>query len=179
MGRFFPDGGHIPNQSLEGKRISFPCRRSFPHKLVLAFQLVFSIAAVTKLRTLTACRKGRCFVVPQRIALRVPTHRTDLLAAKAESSDPSEWGGAPPGKRLPKGFETWSDYTRFALKEVKVMGPIAPGPDETKAPSGRPSQLVDRKRALGIDFGPSFTGMALSLGGVNTMPMGTLKTGTD
>mmetsp|Transcript_119333 Transcript_119333/g.283282 ORF Transcript_119333/g.283282 Transcript_119333/m.283282 type:complete len:338 (+) Transcript_119333:369-1382(+) len=48
-----------------------------------------------------------------------------------------------------------------------------------KNPAYRPMSLVDRKRSMGVDFGPSFCGMAMSLGGVNTMPMGTLRTGQD
>jgi len=97
----------------------------------------------------------------------------------SESGDPDEWGGLPPGQRIPKGFETWSDYTRYALEGIQVHGPVGPGPDETKLSNNRPNSLVDRKRAMGIDFGPSFTGLALSLGGVNTIPMGTLRTGED
>lgn len=39
--------------------------------------------------------------------------------------------------------------------------------------------LADRRRSMSIDFGPSFAGLALSLGGVNSVPLGTLQTGSD
>lgn len=56
---------------------------------------------------------------------------------------------------------------------------LAPVRIKQKNTGHRPNSLMDRKRALGIDFGPKFTGLALSLGGVNTMAMGTLRTGID
>eukprot|EP00931_Biecheleriopsis_adriatica_P101348 TRINITY_DN76502_c0_g1_i1.p1 TRINITY_DN76502_c0_g1~~TRINITY_DN76502_c0_g1_i1.p1 ORF type:complete len:470 (+),score=85.92 TRINITY_DN76502_c0_g1_i1:36-1412(+) len=105
--------------------------------------------------------------------------RTDDGIPDIEPFDPEEWGGEMPGMRIPKDFDSWTDYTRYALERVKVHGPLGPDPDRVKQKSYRPQSLVDRKRALGIDFGPSYTGLALSLGGVNTMPMGTLRTGED
>ncbi|OLQ06479.1 putative Holliday junction resolvase [Symbiodinium microadriaticum] len=83
------------------------------------------------------------------------------------------------GRKIPKGFDTWTDYTRYAVESIKVHGPVGPSADEAKNPAYRPISLVDRKRSMGVDFGPSFCGMAMSLGGVNTMPMGTLRTGQD
>jgi len=80
---------------------------------------------------------------------------------------------------LPKGFETWTDYTRYALESIQVQSPVGPRADEAKQAEWRPQSLVDRKRALGIDFGPRFCGVALSMGGVTSVPLGTLKTGED
>lgn len=88
------------------------------------------------------------------------------------------WKGGK-GREIPKGFESWSDYTRYALEGIKVNGPVGPTADQAKNKDYRPTSLVDRKRSMGVDFGPSFVGLALSLGGVNTMPMGTLRTGED
>lgn len=102
-----------------------------------------------------------------------------VMGSSAEDYSPEDWKGLPPGTRIPKGFESWTDYTRYALESIKVHGPVGPSSDSAKQKEYRPSALVDRKRSLGIDFGPSFTGLALSLGGVNTMAMGTLKTGHD
>eukprot|EP00930_Biecheleria_cincta_P002250 TRINITY_DN103270_c0_g1_i1.p1 TRINITY_DN103270_c0_g1~~TRINITY_DN103270_c0_g1_i1.p1 ORF type:complete len:412 (+),score=62.93 TRINITY_DN103270_c0_g1_i1:113-1237(+) len=102
-----------------------------------------------------------------------------VTGSSAEDYSPEDWKGLPPGTRIPKGFESWTDYTRYALECIRVHGPVGPSSDSAKQKEFRPSSLVDRKRSLGIDFGPSFTGLALSLGGVNTMAMGTLKTGED
>lgn len=96
----------------------------------------------------------------------------------AENFETPGWKGLK-GQRIPKGFETWSDYTRYALEGIKVNGPLGPTADQAKNKEYRPMSLVDRKRSMGVDFGPSFVGLALSLGGVNTMPMGTLRTGQD
>jgi len=75
---------------------------------------------------------------------------------------------------LPPNYDDWTDYTRHAA------GIEDYGPD---SPQGQGNRIVpevfDRKRALGVDFGPQFTGLALSLGGVNCMPLGTLQTGLD
>jgi len=75
-------------------------------------------------------------------------------------------------------FKTWTDYTKFALGvEDRYEDPLKMK-GGSKVPDAVPS-LVDRNRAMGIDFGPQFTGLALSLGGVNTVPLGTLQTGDD
>jgi len=96
----------------------------------------------------------------------------------AKNFDTKGWKGLK-GEEIPKGFETWSDYTRYALEGIKVNGPVGPTADQARNKNYRPMSLVDRKRSMGVDFGPSFVGLALSLGGVNTMPMGTLRTGED
>lgn len=67
-------------------------------------------------------------------------------------------------------LEGWDDYTTFASGMDDVF-PVDPN-------QGFDVQL-DRKRMLGIDFGPKFTGLALSFGGVDTIAMGTLETGKD
>jgi len=98
-------------------------------------------------------------------------------------------------------FEDWTDYTRVALG-VEDRSSTQPWEEPHKQQQKRQQQqaqdgdrnlqllmsatvgprfkaFVERQRALGIDFGPSFTGLALSLGGTNTMPVGTLQTGDD
>jgi len=105
----------------------------------------------------------------------VESARTGVTAENFESKG---WKGLK-GRQIPKGFETWTDYTRYALEGIKVHGPVGPTADEAKNRDFRPMSLVDRKRSMGVDFGPSFCGLALSLGGVNTMPLGTLRTGKD
>ncbi|CAK8997247.1 unnamed protein product [Durusdinium trenchii] len=104
-----------------------------------------------------------------------PTRGTKVTQKNFETPG---WKGGK-GREIPKGFESWSDYTRYALEGIKVNGPVGPTADQAKNKDYRPTSLVDRKRSMGVDFGPSFVGLALSLGGVNTMPMGTLRTGED
>jgi len=118
--------------------------------------------------------------------LRRPDLRTQLHAESTvsetgvtqENFETPGWRG-PKGRRIPKGFETWTDYTRFALEGIKVHGPVGPSADDAKNRNYRPMSLVDRKRSMGVDFGPKFCGLAMSLGGVNSAPMGTLRTGED
>eukprot|EP00929_Paragymnodinium_shiwhaense_P014066 TRINITY_DN121942_c0_g1_i1.p1 TRINITY_DN121942_c0_g1~~TRINITY_DN121942_c0_g1_i1.p1 ORF type:complete len:498 (+),score=87.14 TRINITY_DN121942_c0_g1_i1:53-1546(+) len=86
------------------------------------------------------------------------------------------------GTRVPLGHQTWTDYTRYALG-IEDYGPGSdPNTDQSRV-SGKAGQQtpfwLERNRALGVDFGPEFTGLALSLGGVNTMPMGILQTAED
>mmetsp|Transcript_46359 Transcript_46359/g.110392 ORF Transcript_46359/g.110392 Transcript_46359/m.110392 type:complete len:449 (-) Transcript_46359:30-1376(-) len=78
----------------------------------------------------------------------------------------------------PNVGEDWTDYTRYALgiDDQTEDGQAQAGGQE-KRPI--PAAYLDRRRALGIDFGPEFTGLALSMGGTNTMPIGTLNTGRD
>jgi len=78
----------------------------------------------------------------------------------------------------PEWAESWTDYTRKALgvEEQLKAGEVS---IESGEEGNRFREFTDRKRTLGIDFGPSFTGVALSLGGVNSMPVGTYVTGTD
>jgi len=75
----------------------------------------------------------------------------------------------------PNVGEDWTDYTRYAL------GIDDQTQDGQEGQQRRPvaASFTDRRRALGLDFGPEFTGLAMSLGGMNTMPIGTLKTGKD
>lgn len=125
---------------------------------------------------------SRRVVASQIVRLRAEDMRDAgpaVMGSSAEDYSPEDWKGLPPGTRIPKGFESWTDYTRYALENIKVHGPVGPSSESAKQKEYRPSSLVDRKRSLGIDFGPSFTGLALSLGGVNTMAMGTLKSGED
>lgn len=75
----------------------------------------------------------------------------------------------------PTGHQTWTDYTRYALG-IEDFGP---GTGHKARTEPKLRELVDRRRVLGIDFGPQFVGLALSLGGVNTVPVGTLQTGQD
>lgn len=75
----------------------------------------------------------------------------------------------------PEGFESWTDYTKHALRvedRFEEEGYQGMTPDIS-------ASLMDRRRSMGIDFGPQFVGLSLSLGGVNTVPLGTLKTGQD
>jgi len=74
-----------------------------------------------------------------------------------------------------QGAEGWTDYTRYALG-IEDRDPSSQGADRPKA---RLPELVDRRRSLGVDFGPEFTGLSMSLGSVNTIPLGTLSTGED
>jgi len=102
-------------------------------------------------------------------------------------------------------FQDWTDYTRVALG-VEDRSSTQPWEEPVRQQQKRQQQqpqqqedsdmrklnlrmsakigprfkvFVERQRALGIDFGPSITGLALSLGGTNTIPMGTLETGDD
>ena len=61
---------------------------------------------------------------------------------------------------------------------------------DRKRPGSSVMSLRVTRRSMGVDFGPSYVGLALSLGlpsrafaclvgGINTMPMGTLRTGKD
>jgi len=136
------------------------------------------------------------------ISPRITSARSTSLHRAAYRNPPtieSETEAPPRGSRLSDalkdrdslekgapatGHQTWTDYTRYALG-IEDHGPGAEGqPGAAQAREGKGEgrsmkQLVERSRALGIDFGPKFTGMALSLGGVNTIPMGTLQTGED
>eukprot|EP00439_Symbiodinium_sp_Y106_P048933 s1497_g6.t1 len=105
---------------------------------------------------------------------------SNMTGVSQENFETPEWRTEGlSGRKIPKGFDTWTDYTRYALESIKVHGPVGPSADEAKNPAYRPMSLVDRKRSMGVDFGPSFCGLAMSLGGVNTMSMGTLRTGQD
>jgi len=74
-----------------------------------------------------------------------------------------------------EGAEGWTDYTRYALG-IDDRDPSSQGADE---PTARLPELVDRRRSLGVDFGPEFVGLSMSLGSVNTVPLGTLSNGAD
>jgi putative Holliday junction resolvase len=74
-----------------------------------------------------------------------------------------------------EGPEGWTDYTRYALG-IDDRDPSSRGADK---PAARLPELVDRRRSLGVDFGPEFVGLSMSLGSTNTVPLGTLSTGED
>lgn len=74
-----------------------------------------------------------------------------------------------------EGAEGWTDYTRYALG-IDDRDPSSQGADE---PTARLPELVDRRRSLGVDFGPEFVGLSMSLGSINTVPLGTLSNGED
>eukprot|EP00913_Durusdinium_trenchii_P014674 g13767.t1 len=226
----------------------------------------------------------------EEFALKGYDCQSDMTKVTQKNFETPGWKGGK-GREIPKGFESWSDYTRYALEGIKVNGPVGPTADQAKNKDYRPTSLVDRKShggakwqeprgidgvaihlaihkmqanavdgcpgshstgredkdardpcegilsspwslatrhaaylsrlpakarghgssqdafgvspgqcrkhhhsvcldtgmgkvrgaggSMGVDFGPSFVGLALSLGGVNTMPMGTLRTGED
>lgn len=110
-------------------------------------------------------------------ATLVPRPAADTEKPYSQYADRFKKGtvaGSPPASHLPGSIDDWTDYTRFALG-VEDRDPDKESPNNYK----RVGYLFDRRRALGVDFGPQFVGLALSLGGVNTMPMGTLQTGED
>lgn len=96
---------------------------------------------------------------------------TDLAANVAEYRRSVR----PKGKAASE--EGWTDYTRYALGvDEYIPQKDREGPNQGQR---RYFEFMDRRRTLGVDFGPQFTGLALSLGGVNTIPLGTVKTGQD
>jgi len=88
-----------------------------------------------------------------------------------------------PNTPLPRpDLEDWTDYTRYALgldsREVTDEG-IKEAQELQRGEMRKYAAFTDRRRALGIDFGPQFVGLSMSMGGTNTIAMGTLKTGAD
>lgn len=83
--------------------------------------------------------------------------------------------------RPPQDLDDWTDYTKFALGMDSYGGPDGERTQQEIAGQDgkRYVSLTDRRRSMGIDFGPAFTGLSLSLGGVNSIPLGTLQTGQD
>jgi putative Holliday junction resolvase len=78
-----------------------------------------------------------------------------------------------------EGPEGWTDYTRYALgMEDDSEADQSTGGVKRVDYLGK-YDIVERKRAIGVDFGPTFTGLAMSLGSVNSLPLGTLETGSD
>mmetsp|Transcript_108941 Transcript_108941/g.307000 ORF Transcript_108941/g.307000 Transcript_108941/m.307000 type:complete len:494 (-) Transcript_108941:146-1627(-) len=124
--------------------------------------------------------------------VRSPRRGIHRRATEQESEDPPQ--GLPrvasavsqrgPANSPPTFHNSWTDYTRYALG-IEDYGPGS-DPTTDQSSQGREKYekrpigyFVDRKRSMGVDFGPQFVGLALSLGGVNTIPMGTLETGED
>jgi len=127
---------------------------------------------------------GTTFVVPRLLtAQRWPEPGVALQAEGGGiQTQPRQPGSAFHDRSLsgetgsvPPAFESWTDYTRHALGVEDRFE----DPEYEQASPGFRASLGDRRRSLGIDFGPQFTGLALSLGGTNTVPLGTLQTGED
>jgi len=90
--------------------------------------------------------------------------------------------GAPKTPLPRSDLEDWEDYTRYALgldSRDKTEESINEGREMQRDEMRKFAAFTDRRRTIGIDFGPQFVGLSMSMGGPNTIAMGTLDTGED